>query len=179
MSSNSLWMGDIETWMDENYIKELFKNIANVVSVKIMKKNGMPVGYCFVEFENSQIANYVLENYNGKTVQGTTKVLKLSKAMHSSSQGKVITTTNDTSTLQSSETQIYVCDMDTNITEDELKQFFCKHYLSVSSTKIVSDPKTRQSRGYGFVRFKDPVEANRALTEMNGKILNSKAIKVK
>lgn len=176
MSNSSLWMGDIENWMDENYIKDFYKNIANVVSVKLMKKEGISIGYCFVEFESPQIAAYVLENYNGKSVQGSTKVLKLSKAVHNSGKSQVNNTFNSNS---HGESQIYVCDMDISVTEDELKDFFGKFYMSVSSTKIVTDPKTRMSKGYGFIRFKDAGEANRALTEMNGKLLKSKPIKVK
>ena len=26
-SSSSVWIGDIETWMDESYIRSIFKNI--------------------------------------------------------------------------------------------------------------------------------------------------------
>lgn len=77
------------------------------------------------------------------------------------------------------ETQVYVCDMDLAVTEDLLRNFFNRFYSSVSSAKIVIDPKTKQSKGYGFVRFKDPNEANRSLTEMNGKYILSKPIKVK
>lgn len=176
MSNSSLWMGDIENWMDENYIKDFYKNIANVVSVKLMKKEGLSIGYCFVEFESPQIAAYVLENYNGKSVVGSSKVLKLSKAVHNSGSKSG---NNTFSTNTHGESQVYVCDMDISVTEEELKDFFSKFYLSVSSTKIVSDPKTRMSKGYGFVRFKDPGEANRALTEMNGKLLKSKPLKVK
>ena len=69
--------------------------------------------------------------------------------------------------------------MDLNVSEEMLKEFFFKFYSSVSSTKIVVDPKTRVSKGYGFVRFKDQNEANRALTEMNGKYILSKPIKCK
>jgi RNA recognition motif-containing protein len=166
-------MGDIETGMDENYIKELYKNIANVVSVKIMKKVGLLVGYCFIEFESPEIAHHILENYNGKTVNG--KMLKLSKAVYSGKSQQASTTPS----ISQNEVQIYVCDMEISVTEDELRDFFSKYYSSVISSKIVLDPKTRLSKGYGFVRFKDPNEANRALTEMNGKMLKSKPIKVK
>lgn len=165
-------MGDIETGMDENYIKDLFKNIANVVSVKIMKKVGLLVGYCFIEFESPEISHHILENYNGKIISG--KMLKLSKAVYSGKSQQTMTPT-----ISQNEVQIYVCDMDISVNEDELREFFSKYYSSVISSKIVLDPKTRLSKGYGFVRFKDPNEANRALTEMNGKMLKSKPIKVK
>lgn len=73
MSEQTLWIGDIENWMDENYLKEIFKSIAEVKSVKVMKKNGFNIGYGFLEFENKETSNYVLENFNGKAIPGTNK----------------------------------------------------------------------------------------------------------
>lgn len=184
MSSNSLWMGDIEPWMSEKYISSLYKNIANVVNVKLMKKPGMSIGYCFVEFENADIANYVLEKYNGKMAGD--RVLKLSRASYSGGGGpvnkSVVSNSSNTYTNTSTntnESQVYICDLDPSVTEEELKEFFSKYYVSVTSTKIVCDQNTRASRGFGFIRFKDPSEASRSLIEMNGKMLKSKPFKLK
>lgn len=33
----TLWVGDIETWMDENYIVKLFQTTADVSTVKIIR----------------------------------------------------------------------------------------------------------------------------------------------
>lgn len=167
MSLSSLWMGDIESWMDEQYIKNIFIGIAKVVSVKIMKKNGITAGYCFVEFESKEVADFVLNNYNNKAVSGSSKILKLSEAIFGGLKSQ-----------QPVEYQIYVCEMDQKVTEDDLKNFFLKFYKSITSVKIVVDPNTKQSKGYGFVRFTDQDEANNALVEMNGKIIKTHPIKV-
>jgi len=66
-----------------------------------------------------------------------------------------------------------------SVTEDILKEFFCKCYGSVLGVKVIIDPVIKNSKGYGFVRFGDQNEANKALTEMNGKVLHGKPIKTK
>ena len=70
-------------------------------------------------------------------------------------------------------------DLETSVTEDILKEFFCKYYGSVLGVKVIIDPVVKNSKGYGFVRFGDQNEANKALTEMNGKVLHGKPIKTK
>jgi RNA recognition motif-containing protein len=67
MGAKTLWIGDIESWMDENYIMELFQGIAQITSVKLIrdKIKGTPVGYGFVEFPNHEVAKKVHVNLNG------------------------------------------------------------------------------------------------------------------
>ena len=73
--TKSLWMGEIEPWMEESSISGLYSNIASVVSVKIIKDKmtGLPSGYGFVEFENHDTAKRVLETLNGTKVPGMNK----------------------------------------------------------------------------------------------------------
>ena len=54
-----------------------------------------------------------------------------------------------------------------------------KKYFSVISAKIITDSRTKMSRGYGFLKFNDYHEYERALSELNGIYLRSKQIKVK
>ena len=44
--------------------------------------------------------------------------------------------------------------------------------------KIIVDPVTRYSKGYGFIKFGNSEEAARAIQEMNGKYLLTKAMKL-
>ena len=55
---------------------------------------------------------------------------------------------------------------------------FQKRYPSVIQSKIIVDPVTRMSKGYGFVKFANPEEAKRAISEMQGILLFNKPIKV-
>lgn len=167
MNQCTIWMGDIDPWMDEVFVKNIFLSIAPVKSIKVMKKNGQSIGYGFIEFDSEEVANYVLTNYNGKPIMGSNKLLKLSKAQF-----------NLNKKLEE-EIQIYICDMDSSVNEEQLRDFFSKDYSSVFGAKVICDPYTRISKGYGFVKFKNQEEANRAVTEMNGKSLNGKRIRVK
>lgn len=45
-------------------------------------------------------------------------------------------------------------------------------------SKIITDPSTKISKGYGFVKFTNLDEANKALIEMNGQTIGDKVIKV-
>ncbi len=77
----TLWIGDIEPWMDEAYVTGLFSGvsrldnfqIASVTQVKLIrdKIKQTPVGYGFVEFPNHEIAKNVFINLNGTTIKGT------------------------------------------------------------------------------------------------------------
>ena len=61
----------------------------------------------------------------------------------------------------------------------KLKEFFEEKYKSVVSAKIVTDNISKVSKGYGFVKFSNPAESNKAINEMNGKYLCGRPIKVK
>ncbi len=73
--TKSLWMGEIEPWMDETQIANLYSHIANVVNVKIIKNKmtGLPAGYGFVEFESHEVAKKIKEQLNGTPIKGMNK----------------------------------------------------------------------------------------------------------
>merc|ERR1712000_657789 len=58
----TLWMGELEPWMDENFIKGVFMpTTAEQVNVKVIRdKNSGNAGYCFVEFTSPEAANKAL-----------------------------------------------------------------------------------------------------------------------
>jgi RNA recognition motif-containing protein len=55
---------------------------------------------------------------------------------------------------------------------------FSKRYPTVLQAKIIVDPVTRYSKGYGFIKFGTAEDAARAIAEMNGKYLLTKAMKL-
>ena len=69
-------------------------------------------------------------------------------------------------------------DLPDNLTDHKLLQFFKQKYPSAFMSKIITDPNTKVSKGYGFVKFMNVDEANRALIEMNGHVIGDKTIKV-
>ena len=73
----TLWMGNIENWMSENYINQILNKI-NIKPIKIrILQNDNPKSCCFIQFETPEIANFILEKYN--RVKLNDFVLKLNK----------------------------------------------------------------------------------------------------
>jgi RNA recognition motif-containing protein len=71
-----------------------------------------------------------------------------------------------------------VGDLPINFTEHRLLELFRPKYSSVFMAKIITDPTSKASKGYGFVKFGNLDEANKAITEMNGMVVVNKTIKV-
>ena len=49
--------------------------------------------------------------------------------------------------------------------------------LQVRNAKVVFDPATGMSKGYGFVKFGDEDEKDRAMREMNGVYISSRQVR--
>lgn len=71
-------MGDIDKWMDENFIYSLFAHTGELLSVKIIrdKASGQSSGYGFIYFSSPTAAQYVMDNYNGQPIPATNKVFR-------------------------------------------------------------------------------------------------------
>ncbi len=67
--------------------------------------------------------------------------------------------------------------MDDAIDEEKLREEFAV-FGTITSCKIMADEKTGASKGFGFVCFSNADEATKAVTEMNGRILNQKPLYV-
>ena len=73
--------------------------------------------------------------------------------------------------------ELFVRSLAPSVTSEELAEYFSQSYI-VRHAVVVSDPKTKQSRGYGFVTFADIEDAQGALEELNKTELDGKKIKV-
>ena len=62
-------------------------------------------------------------------------------------------------------------------TDDGLKAAF-EQFGSITEAKVITDRATGRSRGFGFVTFTDDAAAEKAKSEMDGKMLDGRAIKV-
>ena len=126
------------------------------------------MGYGFLEFENKAQAKDALEALNGKPLPNSNKIFKLNWASYN---------TNKNNQQNPNEFSIYVCELDASVTNEILRDFFKEKYKSVIDAKIIIDPSTRISKGYGFVKFSDKSESEKAINEMNGKPIKGKPMK--
>jgi RNA recognition motif-containing protein len=72
---------------------------------------------------------------------------------------------------------IYVGNLSYGMSEDELRDAFAA-YGEVSSVKILMDRETGRSRGFGFVEMPNKGEAEAAITQLNGKDVGGRALRI-
>jgi RNA recognition motif-containing protein len=73
--------------------------------------------------------------------------------------------------------RIYVGNLEFDFTEEELRQLFNGHG-QVESASIVRDRDTQRSKGFAFVEMPSKEEAQAAITALNGKEVQQRALTV-
>ncbi|XP_041039805.1 tRNA selenocysteine 1-associated protein 1-like isoform X2 [Carcharodon carcharias] len=167
----TLWMGDLEQYMDESFIKQAFSAMGEpTVNVKIIsnRMTGTLAGYCFVELADQTSADRCLHKLNGKPLPGSNppKKFKLNYATYGKKPDA------------GQEYSIFVGDLSSEVDDFHLYDYFVKKYPSCRGGKVVTDT-SGNSRGFGFVRFSDEAEQKKALEEcQNSKGLGGKPIRI-
>lgn len=166
-----LWMGSLERYMDENYIRNAFSQMGEVISgVKMMKNKftGEPAGYCFVQFPDDFSALTAMHKLNNKMIPNSHPPTKF-RLNHTSLGGKQ---------AMDKDFSLWIGDLSPDVDDYTLYKGFASRYPSVRLAKVILDTNGF-SKGYGFVRFADEEEQKDALMQMNGfKGIGSKALRV-
>ena len=162
-TDNNLWMGDIQSWMDEAFILKCF-NIYNInpTSVKLIhdKNTNELKNYCFISFENIEEANKCLIMLNGKSIPGTQIKFKLNWANYFSTFNK----------------SVYVGNLSPDVDDISLFKLFKEKYPSVHHASVITDKG--KSKGFGFILFTGEKDYEKCLNEMNGITFHGNIIKV-
>jgi RNA recognition motif-containing protein len=145
--------------------------LLQVQSVKIIrnKQTGYSEGYGFVEFISHASAEKVLQAYNGTLMPNTEQPFRLNWASFGIGERRPEAGT---------EHSIFVGDLAPDVTDYMLQEIFRTRYPSVKGAKVVTDANTGRSKGYGFVRFGEEMERNRAMNEMNGVYCSSRPMRI-
>ena len=73
--------------------------------------------------------------------------------------------------------KIYVGNLSSEVTEDELRQEF-EAFGGVTSVSIITDKYSGQPRGFGFIEMASVSEGQAAITGLNGKTLHDRTLTV-
>ena len=160
----SLWMGDLELWMDESFIMNAFfecgfkPNNIKIIKNKVLNKLR---NFCFVNFENFQDAYDAILKLNARRIPQTNAYFKL----------------NLTSNNKKTTKNAYVGNLPPTMNDMDLYNMFKSKYPSVYYASIITDKGI--SRGYGFVHFSKEEEYKKCLEEMDVIIKDDRIIRVK
>lgn len=148
--------------MTQEEIRSLFASIGDVESCKLIrdKVTGQSLGYGFVNYHRQEDAEKAISTLNGLRLQN--KTIKVSVARPSSE------------TIKGA--NLYVSGLPKNMTQPDLEALFSP-YGRIITSRILCDNITDGvndlsglSKGVGFIRFDQRMEAERAIKELNGTI---------
>merc|ERR1711963_1132574 len=172
-SQNDMDEGDRKTNLIVNYlpqtmtqeeIRSLFSSIGEVESCKLIrdKVTGQSLGYGFVNYHRQEDAAKSIQTLNGLRLQN--KTIKVSFARPSSEAIKGA--------------NLYVSGLPKHMTQPDLERLFAS-CGNIITSRILCDNISGGSKdgsvpglskGVGFIRFDQRVEAERAITKLNGTI---------
>ncbi|XP_065331811.1 nucleolysin TIAR-like isoform X1 [Cloeon dipterum] len=163
-SPRTLYVGNLDGSVSEDLICALFSQIGSVKGCKIIREPGNDP-YAFVEFADHNAAAAALAAMNKRNF--LEKEMKVNWATSPGNQPK-----QDTSKHY----HIFVGDLSPEIETQTLREAFAP-FGEISDCRVVRDPQTLKSKGYGFVSFVKKAEAESAITAMNGQWLGSRSIR--
>src|SRR5690349_5489719 len=76
-------------------------------------------------------------------------------------------------------TKLYVGNLPSELTGEELRQFFSFRGFLVDSARVICDREGGRSRGFGFVEIESAEDAEQAIAKLNGFNLNGRALQLK
>jgi len=171
-SWSNVYVKDIDTAVTEGQLQAKFEEFGKTTSVAIMKNpDGTSKGFGFVCFEKHDDASNAVEKLQGVVV-GTKKIW-CGPAQKKSDREQELKTKFRVLKLEQmtkySGINLYIKNLEDEITEERLKKEFSQ-FGTIKSARIMVDEKGN-SRGFGFVCYSTPEEAQRAINEMNTRIL--------
>ncbi|KAG2198908.1 uncharacterized protein EV154DRAFT_510674 [Mucor mucedo] len=169
-STTTIYVGNLDQRVTDTMLLEYFAPMGSVANIKIvaMHRHGPfpSVNYGFVEYVEPQAADSAIQELNG------CKVLDYEIKVNWAQQGQQLTKEEAPSHFQ-----IFIGDLAPEITDDLLSQAFGVFGTMVNA-HVMRDTMSGNSRGFGFVAFREKADADQAIASMNGEMVGSRNIRV-
>ncbi|KAK9080360.1 hypothetical protein SSX86_000118 [Deinandra increscens subsp. villosa] len=159
------YVGNLDPQATEELLWELFVQAGPVVNVYVPKDRvtNLHQGYGFVEFRSEEDADYAIKVLNMIKLYG--KPIRVNKA------------SQDKKSLDVG-ANLFVGNLDPDVDEKLLYDTFSAFGVIVTNPKIMRDPETGNSRGFGFISYDSFDASDAAIESMNGQYLCNRQITV-
>lgn len=161
----TVYAGNLDPQVTEELLWELFVQAGPVVNVYVPKDRvtNLHQGYGFVEFRSEEDADYAIKILNMIKLYG--KPIRVNKA------------SQDKKSLDVG-ANLFIGNLDPDVDEKLLYDTFSAFGVIVTNPKIMRDPETGNSRGFGFISYDSFETSDAAIEAMNGQYLCNRQITV-
>lgn len=161
-ASASLYVGDLASDVTEGMLFEIFNQVGPVASIRVCRDavTRRSLGYAYVNYHNVVDAERALDTLNSSLIKGR--------------PCRVMWSQRDPSLRKSGVGNIFIKNLDKSIDHKALYDTFSA-FGNILSCKVVTDDQN-QSKGYGFVHFETKEAAEKAISKVNGMMLNNQKV---
>lgn len=167
-SWTNVYVKDLDPEISDETFAEEFGKFGPITSPKVMRgEDGSSKGFAFCNFQNHEDAVRCVKEMQGKQL-GNKVVFCCRAQKKAERRAKLKKEWEEMKFRKYQGINLYIKNLEDHITEDRLKKEFSV-FGTIKSHKIMMDKG--QSKGFGFVCFSTPEEAQLALQKMNTRIL--------
>jgi polyadenylate-binding protein len=162
--------------VDKDAIDAFFSKFGGITS-STARKDGKGRVFAFCNFKTHDDALKCIDAIHDTTVEGFTapgEKIYVQRAQPRSE--RLVELRQKYMQRQSLGNNLYVRNFDAEFKDENLHELF-REFGDIKSCRVMTDEKGN-SRGFGFVGFATAEQANNALREMNGRMLNGKPLVV-
>lgn len=161
----TVYVGNLDSQVHEELLWEFMLQAGPVVNVHVPKDKitGAHNNFGFVEFRSEEDANYCIMIMHMIKLYG--KPLRVNKASQDKNNADV-------------GANLFIGNLDPDVDEKLLYDTFSAFGVIVTTPKIMRDPDSGNSRGFGFVNFDSFEAADAAIDAMNNQFLCNRPITV-
>ncbi|PIA54879.1 hypothetical protein AQUCO_00901051v1 [Aquilegia coerulea] len=175
----NLYMKNLDQDVTEEMLREKCLEFGTITNLIVSKDaNGDSRGFGFVNFDSPDSAKQALEAMNG--TQLGSKVLYVARAQKKAEREQILRRQFEERRREQIQkfkgSNLYVKNLDDEVDADELRELFSQ-CGTITSVKLMHDEKG-VSKGFGFVCFSTPEEANKAVSILHGYMLRRKPLYV-
>jgi len=153
----NIFIKNLDKSIDNKALYDTFSAFGSILSCKIVSDENGSRGYGFVHFETQEAADNAIAKVNGMLLNGK-KVFV----------GKFVPRKERIMALGEKAqkfTNVFIKNFGDEIDDEKLREMFEK-YGKITSHKVMSLPDGK-GKGFGFVCFENPEDADKAVAEMN------------
>merc|ERR1719412_1594948 len=153
----NIFIKNLDKSIDNKALYDTFSAFGSILSCKIVSDENGSRGYGFVHFETQEAADNAIAKVNGMLLNGK-KVFV----------GKFVPRKERIMALGEKAqkfTNVFVKNFGDEVDDEKLREMFEK-YGKITSHKVMSLPDGK-GKGFGFVCFENPEDADKAVAEMN------------
>ncbi|XP_055977491.1 polyadenylate-binding protein 1-like [Sorex fumeus] len=164
----NIFIKNLEESIDNKALYDTFSTFGNILSCKVVSDEHGSRGFGFVHFETQEAAQHAIRTMNGMLLNDRKVFVGQFKSRREREA--------EMGTQALEFTNIYVKNLHPDVDEQGLQELFSA-FGKTLSVKVMRD-SSGHSRRFGFVNFEKHEEAQKAVTDMNGKEVSGRLLYV-